>query len=43
MKILKVGTENGLCEYFWTTFLKTVGIFEISTLKLVKLQSFAQR
>ena len=36
MKMPKLGTESGPFEYFWARILKTIVIFEISTLKFVK-------
>ena len=39
----KVGTKNALFEYFWYRTLKTIVIFEISTLRLVKYESLTHR
>ena len=41
-KIPKFGTKNALLEYFWARILKTIVIFEISTLKFVKNGSLTQ-
>ena len=35
MKMPKFGTKNALLGYFWTRTLKTIVIFEMSTLEFV--------
>ena len=39
MKIPKYGTKNALFVYFWSRILKTIVIFEISTLEFVISES----
>ena len=43
IKILKLCTKAALCWYFWVAVLKSIVIFEISALKIFKLQRFVQR
>ena len=42
-KVLKFGTEVAFFEYFWTEMLETIVIYEFSTLKFVKMQSFVRK
>ena len=42
MESLKFRTKIALCEYFWTATLKTIAIFEIIALELVKLKLLVQ-
>ena len=39
----KFETKNALFGHFWTSILKNLFIFEISTLKFVYLQNFARK
>ena len=43
MKMPKCGTKTTLFGYFWTRILKTIVMFEISTVELVQLQYFVKK
>ena len=39
----KFGTKTTLFGYFWTRILKTIVMFEVSTVELVQLQYFVKK
>ena len=39
----KCGTKSALFGYFWARILKTIAIFQITTLKYVYFQNFAKK